>query len=247
MKKKFNLNIKTLLKLPLILVSKIILIVKLNLKNEVSYKYIYKKYEKQKLDECYEYFKNHFNNSLLIDQISQIRIFSIKTAINEGNKDGSYFEFGVYDGESINLFSKYLKDKKIYGFDSFEGLKDNWTGHSLLAGTFNREGKIPKLDSNAIAIKGWVQETLPKFLIEKKISYISFLHMDLDTYESTKFVLEKLKVYFRPGTVILFDQLYNYPGWQQGEFKALNEVLKESEYKYLAFGKHSKQAAIKIL
>ena len=247
MKKKFNFNIKTILKLPLILISKIILTVKFYLKDESPYKYIYKKYEKQKLDECYEYFKNHFSNALLIDQISEIRTFSLKTAINEASKDGSYFEFGVYDGESLNLFSKLLKNKKIYGFDSFEGLRDNWTGHNLLAGTFNQKGKIPKLEANAIPIKGWVQDTLPKFLRETKISNISFVHMDLDTYESTKFVLEKLKNYFSSGTIILFDQLYNYPGWQQGEFKALNEVLKESEYKFLAFGKYSKQAAIKIL
>ena len=247
MKKKIKFNIKNILKFPLILISKIILTIKFYLKDESSYKYIYKKYEKQKLDECYEYFKKYFSNSLLIDQIKDIRIFSLKTAINENKNNGSFFEFGVYDGESLNLFSKLLNGTKIYGFDSFEGLRDNWTGHNLVAGTFSLKGKIPKLESNAIPIKGWVQETLPKFLKETKINNISFVHMDLDTYESTKFVLEKLRSYFKPGTIILFDQLYNYAGWQQGEFKALNEVFKDNEYKFLAFGKFSKQAVIKIL
>ena len=71
--------------------------------------------------------------------------------------------------------------------------------------------------------------------------------MDLDTYESTKFVLNMLKPYLKSNSIILFDQLYNYPGWKEGEFKALTEVFKEAEYKYLAFGKYSKQVLIKIL
>ena len=59
--------------------------------------------------------------------------------------------------------------------------------------------------------------------------------MDLDTYQSTKFVLNELKPYMKKNTIILFDQLYNYPGWKEGEFKALNEVFNEKEYEYIAF------------
>ena len=65
-------------------------------------------------------------------------------------------------------------------------------GADHLKGDFNLQGKIPSLRNNVIPIKGWVQETLPKFLNEKK-PLINFVHMDLDTYESTKFVLLSLK------------------------------------------------------
>ena len=35
--------------------------------------------------------------------------------------------------------------------------------------------------------------------------------------------------------IILFDELYNYSGWDVNEYKALSEVFNEGEYKYLAF------------
>ena len=247
MYKKTKYNLKSLIKIPLIILSKIILFIKIYTKDNHSSKYLYKKYEKENLDECYNYFKKHLSKSLLIDQIKDIRIFSIETALKLNSQDGHFLEFGVFDGESSNLFSKRIGERKIYGFDSFEGLKDNWVGHHLPSGTFDLGGKIPNLAKNVVPIKGWVQDTLPIFLKENNILKINFLHMDLDTYESTSFVLNKLKPYLKSNSIILFDQLYNYPGWKEGEFKALDEVFKETEYKYLAFGKFSKQVLIKIL
>ena len=49
---------------------------------------------------------------------------------NDNNSDNLYIEFGVFSGTSINYFSKNLK-KKIYGFDSFEGLKEDWVGTTV--------------------------------------------------------------------------------------------------------------------
>ena len=247
MYKKTKYNLKNLIKIPLIILSKIIVFLKVHTKDDHSLKYIYKRYEKENLDECFDYFKNYFSKSLLIDQIEDIRVFSIETALKENSQEGHFLEFGVFDGESSNLFSKKIGEKKIYGFDSFQGLRDNWIGHHLPSGTFDLGGKIPNLAKNVIPIKGWVQDTLPIFIKENNISKINFLHMDLDTYESTKFVLNMLKPYLKSNSIILFDQLYNYPGWKEGEFKALTEVFKEAEYKYLAFGKYSKQVLIKIL
>ena len=59
-------------------------------------------------------------------------------------------------------------------------------------GDFNLDGKIPILKSNVTPIKGWVQDTLPIFL-KKFNPKINFVHMDLDTYESSKFTLEAIK------------------------------------------------------
>ena len=247
MYKKTKFNFKSIIKLPLIFLSKIILFVKLRTKENNSSEYLYKKFKKDNLDECYEYFKKHLSKSLIIHQIKDIRTFSIETALKINSENGHFLEFGVFDGESSNLFSKKIGNRKIYGFDSFEGLKDDWVGHHLPSGTFNLHGKIPKLEKNVVPVKGWVQDTLPIFLKENKVIKINFLHMDLDTYESTKFVLSELKPYLKANSMILFDQLYNYPGWKEGEFKALNEVFKESEYKYIAFAKYSKQVLIKII
>ena len=49
----------------------------------------------------------------------------------------------------------------------------------------------------------------------------------------------------KSGAIILFDQLYNYPGWKEGEYKALKENFNDNEYEYIAFT-DSNQVAIRI-
>ena len=106
--------------------------------------------------------------------------------------------------------------------------------------------KIPDLPDNVIPVKGWIQDTLPPFLIEKDPK-INFVHIDVDTYETTKFILDLIKPRLVKGALILFDELYNFEGWDVGEYKALTEVFKESEYKFEAFAHDGQQALIKIL
>ena len=92
---------------------------------------------------------------------------------------------------------------------------------------------------------GLVQETLDPFL-NLQNPQIGFVHMDLDTYPSTKFVLERLKPFLLKNSIILFDQLYNYSGWKNGEHKALEEVFQVDDYEYLAFSKDGKRVCVKI-
>ena len=73
---------------------------------------------------------------------------------------------------------------------------------------------------------------------------ISFMHLDMDTYSPTKFVLEKTRDICRSGTIILFDELYGYPNWRVHEYKALSEVYDEAQYEYIAFG--TMQCAIQL-
>ena len=206
-----------------------------------------KTYEKHYIEEnqkSYDHFKNYFKTSVLL-RGHDIHKYSIKRAIeNDKNLTKFYIEFGVYTGTTINFFSKFVK--KIYGFDSFEGLREDWVGSNLGKGTFNLKGKLPNLNSNVFPIKGWVQDTLPQFLKEHKPS-INFVHIDLDTYESSKFVLTEIKPYLSKNSIILFDELYNFVGWEVGEYKALTEAFNENEYKFLAFSRDITQATIKIL
>ena len=61
-----------------------------------------------------------------------IRSFAINKSLEYSNNENELFmEFGVHEGKSINFFSKYLKEKnkKIYGFDSFQGQPDDWPGY----------------------------------------------------------------------------------------------------------------------
>jgi hypothetical protein len=70
---------------------------------------------------------------------------------------------------------------------------------------------LPHVSSNVTLIKGWFDQTLPPFL-EKHPAPVSFLHVDCDLYSSTKTIFDSLRTRFRPGTVIVFDEYFNYPG-----------------------------------
>ena len=158
-------------------------------------------------------------------------------AINQIPEKGILFEFGVYSGSSINYFSSIIKNRNIYGFDSFEGLSENWIGSFLPKGTFNRRGVMPKVNNNVELIKGLVEDTLPSFVEKNNIQHkkIAFIHFDFDIYAPTKFAFQLLRPHFKSGTIIVFDELLGYPGWKENEYKALQEVLKEHEYEFFGF------------
>ena len=107
-------------------------------------------------------------------------------------------------------------------------------GTAAPIGNCNLNKKIPKLNKNVEPIVGWIEDTLEDFL-KKHNPKINFVHIDVDTYATTKFILEKIKPYLTENAVLAFDELYNYIGWEQGEFKALNEVFNQEEFEYKAF------------
>ena len=205
---------------------------------------LYEMYEKEEIKKCYETFKPHFQKSIFL-KYYDYRKFIIKRAKenDEFNKK-FYLEFGVYKGYTINFFSQFVNT--IYGFDSFEGLREDWVGTNVPKGTFNLNKKIPKLNKNVIPVSGWIQDTLAPFL-EKHKPEINFVHIDVDTYEATKFVLTKIKPYLVKNCIIAFDELYNFPGWEAGEYKALKETFNDNEYRYSCFCLHGNQAAIQII
>jgi len=195
-------------------------------------------------DETFNHFKEHLKKSLLFNDYWKIREYAIKTSLlNDQNSQCYYLEFGVFKGASANFFSRFIN--KLYCFDSFEGLKEDWVGISLPKGHFNLNKKVPKLNSNVEPIVGWVEDTLEEFL-KKHNPKINFVHLDMDTYSPTKFTLEKLKPYLEKNAIIIFDQLYNYIGWENGEYKALKEVFSENEFEYKGFRVNSTQAVIQI-
>ena len=204
----------------------------------------YDMFTKEQIEKCFNTFKPYFLESVFLKKKIYHKYIIEKAKENDTENNKYYLEFGVWRGKTINFFSKYVNT--IYGFDSFEGLKEDWAGHILPKGHFNLNKKLPKLNKNIVPIAGWVQDTLSPFL-EKYKPKINFIHMDLDTYESTKYVLTKIKPFLIKGSIIAFDELYNYPGWEVGEYKALKETFNENEYKFIAFNKEALSAAIQII
>jgi len=143
-------------------------------------------------------------------------------------RDGYWFEFGVFSGDTINKLSKCCD--KIYGFDSFKGLPEDWIdGHKK--GHFSRKD-LPKVCDNVELVVGWFDETLPKFVEEHEIDKVSFINMDCDLYSSTKTVFEYLGPYIKPGTFIYFDEFLIKKDMERNEGVAFAEFLDEYNLDY---------------
>ena len=169
----------------------------------------------------------------------------IMTALKVAPLEGLKLEFGVYTGHTINLIAQHVD--RIYGFDSFEGLPENWHGE-IQKGHFS-VANLPKVASNVVLKIGWFDETLPLFLEEiEQTDTIALLHIDCDLYSSTKTVFDNVGPLLKIGSVIIFNEYFNYPGWQKGEFKAFQEFIKNFEfnYEYLCYNKNHEQVAIRI-
>lgn len=167
---------------------------------------------------------------------------------------GLFIELGVCTGKTINFIAALNPHQKIYGFDSFEGLPEDWVREDkiITAGTFGFKNPdlLPPVLHNVELVKGWFDDTLSKFIktlaVEEKIA---FLHIDSDIYSSTATALKVLGSKICQGTIIVFDELYNYPGYENHEFKALQEFLSQSGYevRYLAYNIYHEQIAVQII
>ena len=135
----------------------------------------------------------------------------------------------------------------MYGFDSFLGLEEDWSGWILPAGWFSTNGVMPKCESNVKLYKGWFTETVPTFQTELGNKVISLLHIDSDTYKPAKYVLNALVKNLRPGSIIVFDEYYGYTGWRLHEFKAFQEFVIEHNLKYKYIAYTGEQVAVEIL
>jgi hypothetical protein len=80
-------------------------------------------------------------------------------------------------------------------------------------------------------VVGWFNETLEGFL-QKHDEKVSFCHVDCDLYSSSKYVLDTLKDRFQSGTILLFDELANYAGYEAHEYKAFIEFLSDLNNEY---------------
>jgi hypothetical protein len=152
-------------------------------------------------------------------------------AVRLADPNGLFLEFGVASGTTINHMAGQLAGK-IYGFDGFEGLPEDWRP-GFPTGAFAQTP--PAVAGNVELVIGWFNQSLPRFL-DTHTGPVSFLHVDCDLYSSTKTIFDLLGPRIRSGTVIVFDEFFNYPGWRIHEFKAFMEFVGSYGLKYEYFG-----------
>ena len=164
-------------------------------------------------------------------------------ALSLAPERGLFLEFGVFKGDSINFFAERINNE-IHGFDSFEGLPESWAAHGR-QGEFSLNGKIPKVRSNVTLHSGLFRETLPNFVKEHS-ERVSFIHIDCDLYSSTKTAFQWLAGQIQSGTIIIFDEYFNYPSWEQHEFKAFQEFVAQGKVSYSYLGYLSRGTAVAL-
>lgn len=160
--------------------------------------------------------------------------------------EGEVIECGVYRGSSLFRIAQRLKtagsDKTVFACDSFEGFPAERVGKfdatflrpiSKLRGKFTGAGDVPErierfcgyFGTPIQIAKGFFSETLPA-LTDRRYS---FIHLDVDLYESYVECLDLLYPCLTPGGVVVFDD-YNpsrLPGvakWP-GATRAVNEFF----------------------
>jgi hypothetical protein len=172
----------------------------------------------------------------------------LEFALSKSDPKGLALEFGVHQGRSINFLSGVLpKNQQIHGFDSFEGLPGEWIfGRGI--GHFSTQGKLPEVPPNVVLHQGWFDQTLPKFL-ETHPEHFGYVHIDSDLYSSAKCIFDVGRDRFVSGTVIVFDEYFNYPGWELNEFRAFQEFITATgkKYEYIGCAPRHYSVAVKLL
>jgi len=144
-----------------------------------------------------------------------------------------YLEFGVSGGHSFQWWVKANTHpgSKFFGFDTFEGLPEDWGGFKK--GAMTTGAQVPDMnDARVVFCKGLFQETLPGFLKNLDKSRKKVIMMDADMYSSTLYTLTSLAPYLIPGDIILFDQ-FNVP---MHEFLAFQNFISSYYLKFELLG-----------
>jgi predicted O-methyltransferase YrrM len=158
---------------------------------------------------------------------------------------GLALEFGVATGTTLAIIAEALSDEvRVVGFDTFEGLPELWRS-GFPAGEFAQDA-LPDVPG-AELVTGLFEDTLPGFLADCDDAVV-FAHLDADLYSSTKSVLDLIGARLSPGAVLVFDEFFNFPGWQDHEYRAWTEFVTRSgrTFEYLGYSSDNEQVVIRL-
>jgi Macrocin-O-methyltransferase (TylF) len=190
-------------------------------------------YAKENMQDAYSF----------LDRFDGLRL-SIKEATRRFPSRKLVLEFGVYKAGMINYQAGKFPELNFVGFDSFEGLQEQWSGMAPKR-TFDLGGRLPRVRRNVGLVKGWFAESGPRWKTENPASDIPLLmHVDCDTYAATVDVLEICSNYVEHGLVIHFDEYFRFPDWRNAGFKALKEIAERRRWRltFLSYG--TKEVAV---
>lgn len=170
---------------------------------------------------------------------------TLRHALAIAPAEGMALEFGVFEGRSLAVIAESRGPGPVYGFDSFEGLPEDYRPH-VRSGAFAVD-RLPHVDGAELVI-GWFDQTLPGFLAAHP-GPVGFLHVDGDLYSSARTVLELVGPRLQAGSIVVFDEFFNFPGWEDHEFRAWQEHLDSTGARvaYEAYTVNNEQVVVRVL
>jgi hypothetical protein len=172
-------------------------------------------------------------------------VSTLEYALEIAPQGGMALEFGVFEGRSLTVIAEARKGREVYGFDSFQGLPEHYRPH-VRQGAFALD-RLPDVEGAELEI-GWFEDTLPSFLAAHP-GPVDFLHVDGDLYSSAVTVLTLVGPRLLAGSVVIFDEFFNWPGWEDdGEFRAFQEYLARTgaQVEYEAYTSNNEQVVVRI-
>lgn len=148
----------------------------------------------------------------------------INSTIAVNNLQGNMAEVGVYLGGSAYYINKNSNGRRVYLFDTFEGIpmSGNYDRHAIgdfSDTSFEAVSEIFLSDSNVELVKGVFPESAKGVI--KDDDKFCFVHLDADQYESTKNGLYFFYDKMVKGGIILMDDY----GWLPGVYLAITEFF----------------------
>ena len=155
----------------------------------------------------------------------------------------NYLEFGVASGQSFNWFMSQNSHthSRFYGFDTFDGLPEDWG--PFKKGAFSNNNEVPLIkDHRGKFLKGLFQQTVPAFLPELDNSQRNVLMMDADLWSATLYVLTSFAPFIKKGDIIFFDEFVvpthefkAFLDFTQSYYINLELVAAANNYYFVAF------------
>lgn len=148
------------------------------------------------------------------------------------NRAVAYLEFGVWQGESMRIWSTLLENEetRLHGFDSFTGLPEDWMD-GFSKGHFSTGGRLPDIEDPRVTFfKGWFHETMPGYQLPRHEAML--VNIDSDLYLPARYVLDFLAPHFRPGDFLYFDEFHI----ARDEVRAFREFVRNTGIKFSLFG-----------
>jgi hypothetical protein len=131
----------------------------------------------------------------------------------------------------MRWWSQHLAQPRatLVGFDSFEGLPEDWR-RGRESGHF-KTGEPPRIDDDRVSFQvGWFDKTLPQFMVPDHDQLV--INVDSDLYSSARTVLRWAESYVRPGTLIYFDEFSD----RDHERRAFSEWRAQSPFQFRPLG-----------